>query len=77
MFSELNFSDEEFYVIDEDAVVSIAPMSKEAIRMYSRWVKKEILHQAFLRIQNQLDEKTKQLYYEYRIIYLLTLNVSF
>ena len=39
----MNFSDEEFYVIDEDAVVSIAPMSKEAIRMYSRWVKKEIL----------------------------------
>lgn len=41
----MNFSDEEFYVIDEDAVVSIAPMSKEAIRMYSRWVKKEILHE--------------------------------
>ena len=40
-----SFSDEEFYVIDEDAVVSIAPMSKEAIRMYSRWVKKEILHE--------------------------------
>ena len=40
----MNFSDEEFYVIAEDAVLSIAPMSKEAIRMYQRWVKKEILN---------------------------------
>lgn len=29
-------------------------------------VKKEILHKAFLRIESQLDEKTKRIYYEYR-----------
>ena len=29
-------------------------------------VKREILHQAFLRVEDQLDEKTKELYYEYR-----------
>ena len=29
-------------------------------------IKKEILHQAFLRVEDQLDEKTKELYYEFR-----------
>ena len=38
----VNFSDEEFYVLEERSVISIAPMSKDAIRMYKRWVKKEI-----------------------------------
>ena len=41
----VNFSDEEFFVIEERSVISIAPMSKDAIRMYKRWVKKEILHE--------------------------------
>ncbi|UNH61288.1 methylamine utilization protein [Synechococcus phage S-SZBM1] len=38
----MNFSEEDFYVIDERSVISIAPMSKEAVSMYERWVKKEI-----------------------------------
>lgn len=38
----MNFSDEEFYVVEERSIISIAPMSKEAVHMYSRWVKKEI-----------------------------------
>jgi hypothetical protein len=38
----MNFSDEDFYVVDEKSVVSIAPMSKEAVMMYKRWVRKEI-----------------------------------
>ena len=29
-------------------------------------ITKEILHQAFLRVEDQLDEKTKELYYEFR-----------
>ena len=41
----VNFSDEEFFVIEERSVISIAPMSKDAIRMYKRLVKKEILHE--------------------------------
>ena len=41
----MNFSEEEFYVLEEKSVISIAPMSKDAIRMYKRWVKKEILHE--------------------------------
>lgn len=41
----MNFSEEEFYVIDERSVISIAPMSKEAIVLYTRWVKKEILNE--------------------------------
>ena len=38
----MNFSDEDFYVVDEKSIVSIAPMSKEAVMMYKRWVRKEI-----------------------------------
>ena len=37
----MNFSDEDFYVIDAQSVVSIAPMSDEAIMLYKRWIKKE------------------------------------
>lgn len=37
----MNFSDEDFYVIDARSVVSIAPMSDEAIMLYKRWIKKE------------------------------------
>jgi hypothetical protein len=38
----MNFSEEVFYVVEERSIISIAPMSKEAVHMYSRWVKKEI-----------------------------------
>ena len=38
----MNFSDEDFYVLDESAIISIAPMSKEAVMMYKRWIRKEI-----------------------------------
>ncbi|AOV61599.1 methylamine utilization [Synechococcus phage S-WAM1] len=38
----MNFSEEDFYVVDEKSVISIAPMSKEAVLMYKRWVRKEI-----------------------------------
>ena len=41
----MNFSDEDFYVLDESAIISIAPMSKEAVMMYKRWVRKEILNE--------------------------------
>jgi len=41
----MNFSEEDFYVIDERSVISIAPMSQEAVAMYTRWVKKEILNE--------------------------------
>ena len=46
------FSDEDFYVIDEKSVISIAPMSKGAVMMYKRWVKKEILNE-----EDDVDEK--------------------
>lgn len=42
MIRWMNFSDEDFYVLEEKAVISIAPMSKESVLMYKRWVKKEI-----------------------------------
>jgi len=38
----MNFSDEDFYVLDESSLISIAPMSKEAVMMYKRWVRKEL-----------------------------------
>ena len=37
----MNFSDEDFYVIDAQSIISIAPMSDEAIMLYKRWIKKE------------------------------------
>ena len=37
----MNFSDEDFYVVDDKSVISIAPMSKEAVSLYKRWIKKE------------------------------------
>ena len=41
----MNFSEEDFYVIDEKSIMTIAPMSKEAVMMYKRWVRKEILNE--------------------------------
>ena len=38
----MNFSDEDFYVLNEKDIMTIAPMSPEAIMMYKRWVRKEI-----------------------------------
>lgn len=37
----MNFSDEDFYVVDDRSVISIAPMSMEAVNLYKRWIKKE------------------------------------
>ena len=34
----MSFSEEEFYVLEEKSVISIAPMSKDAIRMYKRQI---------------------------------------
>lgn len=53
-----------FAEVFKDGEWVVSNQYKLLCKAYS--VKKEILHQAFLRIQNQLDEKTKQLYYEYR-----------
>ena len=38
----MNFSEEDFYVVPEQQVLTIAPMSPEAVMMYKRWVRKEI-----------------------------------
>ena len=35
------FADEEFYMINEDDVVTVAPMSMESVLMYKMWVRKE------------------------------------
>ena len=35
------FSDEEFYMVNEDDVVTVAPMSMESVLMYKIWVRKE------------------------------------
>ena len=37
----MNFSDEDFYVVGDKSVISIAPMSKEAVSLYKRWIRKE------------------------------------
>ena len=38
----MNFSDEDFYVLGEKDIMTIAPMSPSSIMMYKRWVRKEI-----------------------------------
>tara|TARA_B100000902_G_C26410136_1_gene481916 strand:+ start:17 stop:466 length:450 start_codon:yes stop_codon:yes gene_type:complete len=35
------FSDEEFYMVNENDVVTVAPMSMESVLMYKMWVRKE------------------------------------
>tara|TARA_B100001094_G_scaffold44637_1_gene39436 strand:- start:42 stop:488 length:447 start_codon:yes stop_codon:yes gene_type:complete len=35
------FSDEEFYMVGEEDVLTVAPMSMESILMYKMWVRKE------------------------------------
>jgi len=35
------WSDEDFYIVQEPDVVTIAPMSTEAIMMYKHWLRKE------------------------------------
>ena len=35
------FADEEFYMVNEEDVVTVAPMSMESILMYKMWVRKE------------------------------------
>jgi hypothetical protein len=53
-----------FIEIFKDGEWVVGNQYKLLCKIYT--VKREILHQAFLRIENQLDEKTKQLYYEFR-----------
>ena len=36
----MNFSDEDFYVLNEKDIMTIAPMSPEAIMMYKMWWRK-------------------------------------
>ena len=35
------FSDEDFYMISEEDICTVAPMSMESILMYKLWVRKE------------------------------------
>ena len=35
------FSDEEFYMVNEDEIITVAPMAMDAILMYKMWVRKE------------------------------------
>ena len=35
------FSDESFYMVNEDDIVTVAPMAMDAILMYKMWVRKE------------------------------------
>jgi hypothetical protein len=35
------FADEEFYMVNEDDVTTVAPMAMESILMYKMWVRKE------------------------------------
>ena len=37
----LMFSEEDFYVVGEDDVTTVAPMSRESVLMYKMWVRKE------------------------------------
>ena len=37
----LMFADEDFYVVGEDDVTTVAPMSMESLLMYKMWVRKE------------------------------------
>jgi hypothetical protein len=36
------FSDEDFYIISEKDIISIAPMSREGTLVYKRWLKNEL-----------------------------------
>jgi hypothetical protein len=53
-----------FIEIFKDGEWVISNQYKLLCKIYT--IKKEILHNAFLRIEHQLDEKTKKLYYEFR-----------
>jgi|TARA_B100001113_G_scaffold223835_1_gene183765 hypothetical protein len=35
------FADEEFYMVTEDNVITVAPMAMDAVLMYKMWVRKE------------------------------------
>ena len=35
------FSDEEIYMVNEDEIITVAPMAMDAILMYKMWVRKE------------------------------------
>jgi len=35
------FADEEFYMVTEDNIVTVAPMAMDAVLMYKMWVRKE------------------------------------
>ena len=35
------FADEEFYMVNEDDVTTVAPMAMESVLMYKMWVRKE------------------------------------
>ena len=40
-FLTMMFADEDFYVVSEDDVTTVAPMSMESVLMYKMWVRKE------------------------------------
>ena len=35
------FADEDFYMVNEDDIITVAPMSMDSILMYKMWVRKE------------------------------------
>lgn len=35
------FADEEFYMVTEDHIITVAPMAMDAVLMYKMWVRKE------------------------------------
>ena len=35
------FSEEEFYMVTEENIVTVAPMAMDAVLMYKMWVRKE------------------------------------
>jgi hypothetical protein len=53
-----------FIEIFKDGIWVFGNQYKLLCKAYT--TKKEILHNAFLRIEHQLDEKTKRIYYEYK-----------
>ena len=38
----INFSDEDFYIISEKDIISIAPLSREGTLAYKRWLRNEL-----------------------------------
>ena len=56
------FSDEEFYIVPDNQIISLAPQSTEATMMYKMFVRQEFRHESLadIRERNEVDPTPNQ-----------------